>query len=113
MELAKCRNCLITDKVPGVQIGSNGVCNLCVDHTAGTSRADDTGRAEREADLERTLAEVKGDGEYDCLVPLSGGKDSVYLLYKLKSQYPHLRVLAYTTDVNIPDIAWHNIRTTT
>ncbi|MCP5301007.1 MAG: hypothetical protein H6954_14935 [Chromatiaceae bacterium] len=111
--MAKCKSCLITDKVAGVEIGADGTCNLCKAHATSPAHTDDAGRVERQADLEKTLADVRGGGEYDCLVPLSGGKDSVYLLHKLKTQYPHVRVLAYTTDVNIPDIAWHNIRTTT
>jgi len=44
-------------------------------------------------------------------VCLSGGKDSIYLLHKLKVEY-ELKVLAFTTDMNIPDVAWDNIRRT-
>jgi hypothetical protein len=32
----------------------------------------------READLETLLARHRGKGEYDCIVPSSGGKDSTY-----------------------------------
>ena len=53
---------------------------------------------------------MRGRNGYDCLVPLSGGKDSIYLLYKLKVEYG-LRVLAYTTNIDLPDVAWSNIRT--
>ena len=63
----------------------------------------------READLEKALAACRGQGEYDCLVPLSGGKDSVYLIHKLKVDYG-LRVLAHTTDIDIGEVAWANIR---
>jgi hypothetical protein len=45
-------------------------------------------------------------------VNLSGGKDSCYLLYKLKREYG-LNVLAFTTDMNVPDVAWRNINRTT
>ncbi|MEO8835759.1 MAG: hypothetical protein ABI364_03380, partial [Caldimonas sp.] len=48
-------------------------------------------------------------GRYDCLVPLSGGKDSVYLIHKLKVEYG-LRVLAHTTDIDIGPIAKANIQ---
>ncbi len=69
-------------------------------------------RLEREADLERTLADVRGQGRpYDVLVCLSGGKDSLYLLHRLKVDY-RLNVLAFTTDVSIPDVAWRSIRRT-
>ncbi|HRH82277.1 MAG TPA: hypothetical protein PLW81_14650 [Thiobacillaceae bacterium] len=55
-------------------------------------------------------ARGSGKSGFDCLVPLSGGKDSLYLLYKLKFEYG-LRVLAYTTNINLPEVAWSNIRT--
>ena len=45
------------------------------------------------------------------LVCLSGGKDSLYLLHRLKVEYG-LNVLAFTTDVSIPDAAWSSIRKT-
>jgi len=35
----------------------------------------------------------------------------LYLLYKLKVEYG-LRVLAYTTNIDLPKVAWSNIRTT-
>ena len=57
------------------------------------------------------LEDCRGKGEYDCLVNLSGGKDSCLLLHKLKREHG-LNVLAYTTDMNVPEVAWENIRRT-
>lgn len=69
-------------------------------------------RQAREKDLESTLADVRGRGRpYDVLVCLSGGKDSLYLLQRMKVDYG-LNPLAFTTDVNIPDVAWRSIRRT-
>lgn len=110
MRVAKCRNCLIPGNVPGVVIAADGVCNLCRQFAeAPQSRTDESHRAAREADLEHALADCRGKGEYDCVVPLSGGKDSLYLLHRLKRDYG-LRVLAFTVDVNIPPLAWESIR---
>lgn len=72
-------------------------------------QAEDFLRQEREENLEQALKECQGQAEYDCVVPLSGGKDSIYLLYRLKEDYG-LKVLAFTVDVNIPSLAWKNIR---
>ncbi len=107
--MTRCRNCLIPAAVPGVRLDATGVCNLCREHAASPRKDDEAARRAREADLEQALRECRGRGEYDCLVPLSGGKDSLYLLYRLKVEYG-LRVLAFTTDINIPDIAWTNMR---
>ena len=48
---------------------------------------------------------------YDALVCLSGGKDSLDLLYRVRVDYG-LNVLAYTVDANIPAVAWRSIRRT-
>ena len=110
--MTRCKNCLIPDTVPGVTLAADGVCNFC--HQEAEQRevvvaAEEAARQEREADLERTLADCRGQAEYDCVVPLSGGKDSIYLLYRLKHDYG-LKVLAFTVDANLPPLAWDSIR---
>lgn len=108
--MIKCKKCLIPEKVPGISISSDGKCNLCSGEGARIDQeAIERARAEREADLEKTLQGCRGQAEYDCVVPLSGGKDSTYLLHRLKRDYG-LKVLAFTVDVNIPPLAWENIR---
>ena len=108
--MARCKNCLIDVLVPGVTLSASGICNLCLEPPVTSSPwTDENARREREADLERSLAACRGQGDYDCLVPLSGGKDSIYLLYRLKHDYG-LKVLAFTVDINIPDVAWDSIR---
>lgn len=102
-----CKQCLISEAVPGIDISPEGVCNLCRNHSPNASDSEE-GRKAREADLNEALENCRGKAEYDCLVPVSGGKDSIYLLYKLKVEYG-LKVLAFTTDINIPPIAWDNI----
>jgi len=111
--MRRCRNCLIPDAVPGVVLSKDGICNHCTsDAPAPDPAADEVARKAREDDLERALADARRHGgAYDCIVALSGGKDSLYLLYKLKVEY-RLRVLAYTVDINIPQMAWQNIRRT-
>lgn len=110
--MARCKVCLIPDAVPGINLSRQGVCNLCVEE--GNSQdhiTNDLARKELQHDIEQALKNCRGQAEYDCLVPLSGGKDSCYLLYRLKQEYG-LKVLAFTVDVNIPSLAWDNIRRT-
>jgi hypothetical protein len=106
--VANCNRCLISDDVPDVTLNAKGVCNLCEAFNPQNNILDEKNRIDREKDLEQALQSCKNQGEYDCLVPVSGGKDSIYLLYKLKVEYG-LKVLAFTTDINIPPIAWDNI----
>jgi hypothetical protein len=104
-----CRNCLLPEAVPGADLNELGVCRLCREYKPQDKNVSETLRRAREADLERALQESRGKGEYDCLVPLSGGKDSVLLIHKLKVDYG-LKVLAHTTDIDIGEVAWQNIR---
>ena len=105
-----CKNCLLP-RDAGAVLDDSGVCSFCREYNRTDHRADDEARAAREADLEQALKDCRGKGEYDVLVNFSGGKDSCYLLYKLKTEY-NLNVLAFTTDMNVPDVAWDNIRRT-
>lgn len=109
--MKKCRNCLLPNEVPGANIDTSGVCEFCRTRTDGDHGVEEARRQERERDLETTLQAVRGQGEFDCVVNLSGGKDSCYLLHKLTQDYG-LKVLAFTTDMNVPDVAWDNIRRT-
>ncbi len=105
----KCRKCLLPAAVPGADIDASGVCAPCRNPSSPTlAKATPTGALE---DLEATLRNARNhpDSEYDCIVPLSGGKDSLYLLHRLKIDYG-LRVLAFTCDIDLPPVAWKNIR---
>lgn len=109
--MKKCKQCLLPAAVPGSDIDARGICRPCREYSPAAITQDETRRAEREQDLLATLEASRGMGQYDCLVPFSGGKDSAWLLYKLVVEH-RLRVLAFTVDVNIPNIAWKNIRRT-
>lgn len=104
----RCVNCLLPDAVPEANIDSSGVCSICRARTCVDLEREERLRKDHEADLEATLEACRGKGEYDCLVNLSGGKDSCYLLYKLRREYG-LNVLAFTMNVNIPPVAQANI----
>lgn len=107
--MTKCKRCLLSDKVPGAAIDASGVCAFCRAYPGHDTQSETRARLGRQQDLEQALADCRGTGPYDAVVCLSGGKDSVYLLHRLKADYG-LKVLAFTTDANIPDVAWKNIR---
>jgi hypothetical protein len=77
----RCANCLLPE-TPRLQFDQDGGCKLCsspalLSHIAVKP---DPGR------LEEVLARTRNKGkgrEYDCVVGLSGGRDSTFLLYRL------------------------------
>jgi len=105
----RCKRCLLPALVQGADLDAAGICGLCRTYTPESEHQREALREQRKADLEAVLRNKRRDGGYDALVCLSGGKDSLYLLYRTKVDFG-LNVLAFTTDANIPDVAWSNIR---
>jgi len=109
--MRRCRNCLLPAQVPGADLDASDVCAFCRGYRP-VQDADRAALRERwRADLEAAIRAARGTGPYDALVCVSGGKDSIYLLHRLKVEYG-LNVLAFTTDVNIPPVAWSSITRT-
>jgi hypothetical protein len=109
--MSRCAVCLLPSEVPGSDLNKSGVCHFCRNYDPNIEEIQETQRLKYEQDLEKTLAETRGAKSYDALVCLSGGKDSIYLLYRAAKKCG-LRVLAFTVDANIPDVAWASIRKT-
>jgi hypothetical protein len=86
----RCSNCVLSDKTPGISFNSDGVCNYCIDGFPNYSPKGENGLIE-------VLDEIKGRSasNADCLVGLSGGKDSTYSLIQLKEEYG-MRVEAFS-----------------
>jgi N-acetyl sugar amidotransferase len=70
-----CGRCILPDTRPGLDIGPDGVCSACAAH--GLRDAVDWGaRRERFGEI---VDEVRALGRpYDCVIPVSGGKDSTW-----------------------------------
>ena len=109
--MSRCKRCLLPSAVPGAELDGEGFCRFCRDFDPNVEQVRETQRLEYERDLERTLREIRGARGYDAVICLSGGKDSIYLLHRAVKDYG-LRVLAFTIDANIPDVAWASIRKT-
>jgi hypothetical protein len=111
----RCRRCLLPAAVPDAALDAGDICGFCRAFDPAQKAREERVRTHYEDDLEATLRASRGTGggtgQYDALVCLSGGKDSLYLLHRLKVDYG-LNVLAFTTDINIPAVAWANIRRT-
>ncbi len=101
----RCKRCLVTDKCPLTTIDREYVCNHCRDLERGVWTEEKHFRPEADercrADLDTSLKSARGKGKYDVLVGFSGGKDSTYLIYRLKKDYPHLRILPATIDMGL------------
>jgi len=101
-----CKRCVMPDTKPDLLFDETGVCNACRNFE---QREQIDWEARRE-ELEKLLARHRNpDGSnWDCVIPVSGGKDSTYqVLRTLQFGLNPLCVTATTCDLS--EIGRHNI----
>jgi N-acetyl sugar amidotransferase len=70
-----CANCILPDSRPGIELDADGVCSACRSH-GRREEVDWDARARR---FEEIVASVRAlERSYDCVIPVSGGKDSTW-----------------------------------
>ncbi len=70
-----CTKCIIPDTRPNISINSDGVCNACESHATRP----DIDWKQREKHFQEVVKNAKSRSHgYDCLIPVSGGKDSIW-----------------------------------
>jgi len=108
MDTIICKNCALDSETPGITINPDtGLCQFCEHYTPLPQNKKD----EFKAQMDALFASPKKHGKYDVIMALSGGVDSSYALYRLKTEYPHLRVLAVQFDNGfISDTAFENAK---
>ena len=94
-----CANCVMPDTKPGVVLDERGFCNACRTKEIKESLDWD----ERFKQLETLVAEIKAKNYpfYDCIVPVSGGKDSWFQAMMLAERFG-LKVLCVTLASHLP-----------
>ncbi|NSL53758.1 hypothetical protein [Uliginosibacterium aquaticum] len=89
-ELCRCTRCILPHSFPFISFDKDGVCNFCRE-----------GAPIRRDDRQTLEARISGfrskDGSPDCIVALSGGRDSCYGLHVIKKELG-LNPIAYTYD---------------
>jgi tRNA(Ile)-lysidine synthase TilS/MesJ len=94
----------LAENIPGADLDASGVCVACRNFSSeGYAASLEKSRAElgsiveqvKEQNVDRTSGERLA--EYDCIVALSGGKDSCYTLKRMVEEFG-LRCLAITID---------------
>jgi len=91
--MKRCVSCLMPGTARNIEFDSKGECLACQ-------------RAKAEKDVVGRLIELedicthhrKSDGSYDCIIPVSGGKDSFYQVYWMKYRMNMNPLLVSVTD---------------
>ena len=106
-----CTRCVMDTTDPAIQFDSNGVCDHCHDFDTNVKpnwHTDEQG----EQQLTKLVKKIKASGkgkEFDCLLGLSGGVDSSYMLHLAVTRFG-LRPLVFHVDGGWnSELAVHNI----
>lgn len=103
-----CIRCCMPETLEGVSFDEMGICQAC----QSSEQKIHINWVERENELRRILdeAKTKSGNNYDCIVPISGGKDSTFQLHVLVNVY-HMKPLAVTFNHNwYSKTGWNNLQ---
>jgi N-acetyl sugar amidotransferase len=84
MNVFWCKSCLNMSTRPRIEFSADGVCNAC----QWATQKRDMDWSTRKVELASLLTWAKEKSHsYDCVVPVSGGKDGSYVAHQLKHKY--------------------------
>lgn len=107
-----CTHCVMDTSDPGIVFDEKGVCDHCNGFSNDVAPNWKQG-AEGKAELAKIVEQIKASGkgkEFDCILGLSGGLDSSYMLHLIVTEFG-LRPLVFHVDGGWnTDIAVNNIQ---
>jgi N-acetyl sugar amidotransferase len=85
LEVKFCRSCTVSNQRPRITFDENGICSAC---NFASVKRNSIDWESREFELKELCDKHrKNNGEYDVIVPCSGGKDGSYVAHLLKYKY--------------------------
>jgi N-acetyl sugar amidotransferase len=84
IEVRYCNKCLFPETKPDLHFTDEGICSACI---AAESKDVGIDWGQREKDFKTIIDKFRLKNDeigYDCLIPVSGGKDSTYQAYFMK-----------------------------
>ncbi len=100
-DLIRCTKCVLPETYPFIDFDENGVCRYCRNHQKIQVKGNTA--------LKQILQKYRSkDGSPDCIVALSGGRDSCYGLHYIKKELG-MNPIAFTYDWGlVTDLARRN-----
>lgn len=92
---SRCERCAISAKIEELVAG---ICQSCREQSARKPSKQDSQNLFSEFDWFLENQTQRTTGHYDAIALFSGGKDSTYMIQRLKTEYPKLKILALTVD---------------
>jgi N-acetyl sugar amidotransferase len=96
-DIRYCNRCCFPETMEGIKFDSLGICTACI----SSEDKMHINWLEREVQLKKILekAKLKSGNNYDCVLPISGGKDSFFQAHILTKKY-NIKPLAVTFSHN-------------
>ena len=89
-DVGRCTRCILPETFPGIKFDEEGVCNYCLGYEKVEVKGEEA--------LRKALSQYRGKGKkYDCIVPISGGRDSSFALHQIVRKHK-MRAVALTVD---------------
>ena len=80
-----CKKCLYPDTKPQLVFNEEGICSACTNHLL-KNNIDWEKKNKQFLDILEKHRSNDGSN-YDCIIPVSGGKDSTYQTYMIKKKF--------------------------
>ena len=106
-EVFFCKKCVMSNQRPRIDFDSNGICGGC----RNWEIKNNIDWEKREEELKQLLDRYRrSDGEWDVVVPSSGGKDSAFVAHQLKYKYGMNPLTVTWSPMIYTDIGWKNFQ---
>jgi N-acetyl sugar amidotransferase len=96
----RCKNCVMVSTRPRLTFDQNGICSAC----RWSKKKNKINWKDREKKLIKLLnkhKKINANKSFNCLVPVSGGKDGSYVAHQLKYKYS-MKPLCVTINPHLP-----------
>ena len=101
-----CKKCIYPTTRPE-QVFTDGVCDAC---RSADEKHKEIDWSKREQEFEAILSKYRGDGSnYDCIIPVSGGKDSCYQAITMRDKYRMTPLCVTHTPCELTEVGLKNL----
>ncbi len=102
-----CTNCVMPDTKPDLSFNEEGVCNAC--QNFANRKEVDWGKRRKELDSILARYKSENSSNWDCIIPVSGGKDSTYQVIKML-EFGMRPLCVTSTTCDLSDLGKRNIQ---
>lgn len=104
-----CKNCLMPDTRPNIYFNEDGICGACIHQKESIDNIIDWDSREKELNEIAEWAKKTTKGAYDCVIGVSGGKDSTFQSLYARDRLGLRPLLVNSEPEGITDIGRYNI----